>query len=75
MRLVSFLVTLSILISLAACNLAPEKQVEIIEEIIPPKLEYGINVDSLNVIHATVRPNEYLSDILLKYNVDYAIID
>lgn len=75
MRLNSFLFTLLIILFLTGCNFAPEKPVEIIEEIIPPKFEYGINVDSLIVIHATVKSNEYLSDILLKYNVEYAVID
>jgi murein DD-endopeptidase MepM/ murein hydrolase activator NlpD len=75
MRLISLLFTIHILLFLASCNNTPEQPAEVIEEIIPPKFEYGINVDSLNVIHATVKRNEFLSDILLKYNVDYAIID
>ncbi|MBE0650830.1 MAG: peptidoglycan DD-metalloendopeptidase family protein [Bacteroidales bacterium] len=40
-----------------------------------PKMMYGINVDSLNVIHGKVKRNQNLSDILLKYGVDYKIID
>lgn len=40
-----------------------------------PKMMYGINVDTLNVIHGKVKRNQFLSDILLKYGVDYKIID
>ncbi len=40
-----------------------------------PKMMYGLNVDSLEMITATVKRNEFLSDILLKYDVDYATID
>ncbi len=38
-------------------------------------MQYGIIVDSLKVHSAKVRRNQFLSDILLDYNVDYAIID
>lgn len=40
-----------------------------------PQLMYGLNVDSLEMVTATVKRNEFLSDILLKYDVDYATID
>lgn len=40
-----------------------------------PKTIYGINVDSFNVVKEQIRRNEFLSDILLKYNVDYPTID
>ena len=75
MRLIAFMLTTVCLLIITSCNQTPKQAVEIIEEVIPPKFEYGICIDSLNVIHATVRPNEFLSDILLKYNVDYAVID
>lgn len=38
-------------------------------------MAYGIRVDSLKVIKGVVKRNQYLSDILLKYNVDYNVID
>ena len=38
-------------------------------------MAYGIMVDSLLVDTATVKKNEFLSDILLRYNVSYAAID
>lgn len=43
--------------------------------IIPPRMEYGIIVDSLDVVRDVVKRNEFLADILLRYNVDYNQID
>lgn len=40
-----------------------------------PLIKYGIEVDSLLVLTDQVKKNEFLSDILLKYGVDYATID
>jgi len=40
-----------------------------------PKIAYSIMVDSLLVDTAIVKKNEFLSDILLRYNVSYATID
>lgn len=40
-----------------------------------PDIAYGIVIDSLLVDTAIVKRNEYLSDILLRYNVSYATID
>jgi len=34
-----------------------------------PKLMYGINVDSLEVIENTIRPNQFLGEILSKHHV------
>jgi len=39
------------------------------------KLEYGIVVDSINIIKDKVKRNENLSEILSEYGVDYSIID
>ncbi len=36
---------------------------------------YGINIDSLKVVTGTVKKNQFLADILLKYGVSYATID
>jgi murein DD-endopeptidase MepM/ murein hydrolase activator NlpD len=47
------------------------KQIETAE----PTLLYGIEVDSLKVVEATVQPNQFLSQILRKYNVSYGTID
>ncbi len=70
--LVSILITL-----FAACN---TKQNRISEqssaaEIHIPSMAYGINVDTLTVISARVKKNEFLSDILLRYGVSYGDID
>jgi len=40
-----------------------------------PRIAYGIVIDSLLVDTAIIKRNEFLSDILLKYNVSYATID
>ncbi|MBN2615912.1 MAG: peptidoglycan DD-metalloendopeptidase family protein [Bacteroidales bacterium] len=40
-----------------------------------PKIEYGINVDTLTVVKNKVKRNEFLADILLKYGVSYQTID
>ena len=50
---------------------------EIIEEqpVHIPKMLYGVNVDSLEVVTEKIKRNEFLADILLKYNVDYPTID
>ncbi len=42
---------------------------------VEPKFAYGIRVDSLMVYKHKVRANENLSDILLKYGVEYPKID
>ncbi|MEQ9440777.1 MAG: peptidoglycan DD-metalloendopeptidase family protein [Cyclobacteriaceae bacterium] len=50
--------------------------VDMVEEEMPePTLLYGIEVDSFNVVEASVQPNQFLSQILRKYNVSYGIID
>ncbi len=38
-------------------------------------MEYGIVLDSMEVIRDVVKRNEFLADILLKYDVDYAKIN
>ncbi len=40
-----------------------------------PKMAYGINIDTLTVIHGKVKQNQFLANILLKYGVNYKIID
>ena len=40
-----------------------------------PVIAYGLNIDSLVVISDKIKRNQHLSDILLRYNVDYATID
>lgn len=40
-----------------------------------PEYMFGINVDSLEVVEATIEPNQYLSQILRKYNISLGLID
>ena len=40
-----------------------------------PVFKYGIVVDSMLIFQGKVKRNEFLSDILLRYNVDYSKID
>lgn len=47
----------------------------VVEEEPEPTLMYGIEVDSFNVVEASVQPNQFLSQILRKYNVSYGTID
>ena len=47
----------------------------IVEEIKPAFIEFGLNKDSFTVIKEKIKPNEFLSNILLPHHVDYAKID
>lgn len=52
-----------------------EKPVPVPIELPPPKILYGINVDSLDVIEGIVKKDQNLSEILSGFGVDYATID
>ena len=56
---------------------SPGKTLAVIEKISQPepKLEFGIVVDSMILYKDKVKRNQFLSDILLKYGVDYGKID
>lgn len=46
------------------------------EDSIPePTIEYGFNTDSFAVYKDVIKPNEFLANILLKYNIPYPEID
>jgi len=45
------------------------------EEIYIPVTKYDIIIDSLDVVYGEVKKNEFLADILLRYNVEYSLID
>lgn len=70
--LVSLLITL-----FCACSTKTESKGEKsnIEEVHIPRMAYGINVDTLTVITKSVKKNEFLSEILLRYGVSYRDID
>ncbi len=40
-----------------------------------PRLEYGVEVDTLEVLRDMVKRNEFLADILLRHGVEYRLID
>lgn len=73
-----FLPTILILIIFfTACNVktVDEESVGNTASIDQEELLYGINVDTLSVIHDQVKRNEFLADILLRHGVDYQVID
>ena len=55
-------------------NRDPKPKIPIVYDTIP-NMEYGIVIDSLMVIKDQVRKNQFLSDILTNYHVDYQTID
>jgi len=51
-------------------------QNDTVEAIPPePQLLFGLNIDTLQVVEATVEPNQFLSQILRQYNVSLGVID
>jgi murein DD-endopeptidase MepM/ murein hydrolase activator NlpD len=63
-------------VAIASCTGRKDQKTEE-AEIIPPEpvIMYDMVVDSFNVIQGIVRPNQFLADLLLGYNVEYAAID
>ncbi len=49
--------------------------VEILDSIPETTIQFGIEVDSFEVIHKTIQRNEFLANILLPYQIDYVTID
>ena len=80
MRVIKFCTFVSVLLVtfLWGCdnnnNSISHKSKETVVEHIP-KVEYDIVIDSLSVDSGVVNKNEFLSDILLRYNVSYSTID
>lgn len=83
MRIWFYLLTLSLLsVGLLACNKVEEKQVHradmrlTIPQILRLSQEqYGINVDSSQVLQANFLENQYLRDVLLEHQVSPAVIE
>jgi murein DD-endopeptidase MepM/ murein hydrolase activator NlpD len=75
----SLLIVIAIVASFLAINResVPDQDLtpEIKQEEHVPKIMYGVNVDSLLVTKEKIKRNQFLADILLKYNVDYRVID
>lgn len=40
-----------------------------------PVVEFGIITDSFELIESTIKPNEFLANLLLPHNIDYVTID
>lgn len=68
-----------VVLALFSCDNEPiHKDINETEEILPayePNLEYGLNLDSFIVHKNTLKPNEFLANILLKHHVPYPEID
>lgn len=68
-----------IVLTLFSCGNEPiHKDINDFEETLPvyePNLEYGLNLDSFIVHKNTLKPNEFLANILLKHHVPYPEID
>ncbi|MCA1752739.1 MAG: M23 family metallopeptidase [Cryomorphaceae bacterium] len=47
---------------------------EIIEQMASPTLRYGIDEDAFRISEGVIKKNEFLADILLRYNVPYPVI-
>lgn len=52
------------------------ERIETITDTIPaPTIKYGITIDSFTVHQHTIKPNEFLANILLKHHIPYPEID
>lgn len=75
----NILISSIIFLALFSCGDDPvHKDIKDVEEVTPeyvPNLEYGLNLDSFIVHKNTIKPNEFLSNILLKHHVPYNEID
>ena len=58
-----------------ASNNNPVKKIIEVVEVVKAKNEYHLDVDDYEEIEAKIKPNESLSEILLKYGVSYESID
>lgn len=64
-----------IAVALFSCGTEIENDEEDVQEAHIPMYAYGINIDSLQIIENKVKKNEFLADILLRFDVDYQVID
>lgn len=56
-------------------NDSPLSEIKNTDTIYEPTIEYGLNIDSFIVHKNVIKSNEFLANILLKYNVPYSEID
>lgn len=66
------LLTLSIF---ASCSSPTETTEMVVEQAPEPQYLFDIQIDSLEVIQKRIGKNQFLTDILMQYNVDYASIE
>ncbi|MCC7318381.1 MAG: hypothetical protein IT219_07590, partial [Bacteroidales bacterium] len=60
---------------LSSCNTPAEKAEMVAEPTPEPQYLFDIQIDSLEVIQNRIGKNQFLTDILMQYNVDYASIE
>lgn len=53
----------------------PKADVEVLDTIPKSTVQFGIEIDSFEVIEKTIERNEFLANILLPYQIDYVTID
>jgi murein DD-endopeptidase MepM/ murein hydrolase activator NlpD len=77
-----FLITLVLI--LASCNnslkdknesVAMTADTAVVQKSAPPNLLYGIPIDSYNMVPGQIKPNGFLSDILIKHGISMQAID
>lgn len=66
--------------TLSSCDQAKNENKEetkaVVEQVVvEPTVEWGIIVDDLNIQKGTIKKNQFLSDLLQEYGVDYGTID
>jgi murein DD-endopeptidase MepM/ murein hydrolase activator NlpD len=74
-RIISYFIATVLFLSACNTQYTADENMGLSEDQYTPKLLYGINTDSLTVMKDRVKKNEFLSDILLRYGVDYNVID
>ncbi len=71
--------TAGIIIILLMIFIQPQEKVVVLpveeEQHVPPETAYGIVIDSFSLIKEKVKPNQYLSEILLSFGIEYPLID
>jgi murein DD-endopeptidase MepM/ murein hydrolase activator NlpD len=72
---ITILIAITVLIIVLIRFLIRREEPEATPAPVPPQLEYGIVVDSMISIRGVVQKNQYLSDILMQYGVEYARVD
>ena len=58
-------------------SISPNTEITNLDEfpIVIPTLKYGFAIDTFQVFEGIIEPNQFLSDLLGSYNVEYATVD